>query len=385
MDSDRILAACGPEGDPAEAVVIADYFLERGDPRMAAAALDRAYGLAPDDPAIAAQRAAILDDLEVREHGLIFRYVPAGTLLMGSPSGDPDERPVHGVRTGDFWIADIPMTWAAFCHLMEWQPPPRGRPAKEFLEKLDRMAGFHLYEGNKIRLQYCETDTVEAGDWHAHDPAMKLTRGAGEPVDPASIFGRPNRSHPDRPYRYDTKPMVAVSWDDAEILAERISTEEIRYALPSEAQWEKAARGGLIAARYSWGDEPPTPQRCDFDHFGAFVLRDPRSLPANGYGVHGMCGGVWEWTGDVYDALAYARRGDPDFAEPPGAAGAAGDDDKSEHRTLRGGSFSDCSESVTVSFRMSRAGGSWQEGQWSDCHAPNIGFRLCRVERNKTG
>lgn len=117
----EILNACEPDGDPSAGLVLADYYLERDNERMAAAALDRAYGLAPHDALIVRQRTAILDRLAVREHGLIFRYVPAGTFLMGSAYGDPDQRPVHPVSLDGFWIADVPTTWAAYCQLMGWQ------------------------------------------------------------------------------------------------------------------------------------------------------------------------------------------------------------------------------------------------------------------------
>jgi formylglycine-generating enzyme required for sulfatase activity len=77
-----------------------------------------------------------------------------------------------------------------------------------------------------------------------------------------------------------------------------------------------------------------------------------------------MAGGVWEWTSDAYDALAYHREGAP----PPDGA----------HRVLRGGSWSDCAAAVRVSFRMSlplSEGG----GGWGAHMSPNVGFRLVRV------
>jgi formylglycine-generating enzyme required for sulfatase activity len=78
-----------------------------------------------------------------------------------------------------------------------------------------------------------------------------------------------------------------------------------------------------------------------------------------------MCGGVSEWTADTYDALAYAG-----VARPPGTAA---------ERVLRGGSWADAAEAVTVSFRMSRGSLSWRAGAWGPHLTPTIGFRLCRV------
>lgn len=366
---DDILDAHGRVGDAGEALVLADRFLERGQRRLAASALDRAYGLAPDDPFIAQQRRAILDELSIIEHGLHFRYVPAGSFLMGSDSGEPDERPVHPVRVGDFWLSDTPVTWAAYCHLMGWLAPRAARP-QEMPES--RQAGFALSGENKIRLQYCETYTRQARDWHAHAADATWVRGDGTEVSAREIFGPVDREHPERPMQYNAKPMVAIAWEDARALGVKLSTAEVAYRLPSEAEWEKAARGGLIEAHYSWGHEPPDPARCDFGHFGDFYIAPPRAFASNGYGLYGMCGGVWEWTRDIYDAMAYRAKFSSDVEQP-------GDDER--QRVLRGGSWADCKEAVTVSFRMGRTSSGWrssgrQRGHWTG----NIGFRLCRSE-----
>ena len=177
--------------------------------------------------------------------------------------------------------------------------------------------------------------------------------------------------------------MVAVAWQDAEELAAHLSTDKVRYSLPTEAQWEKAARGGLISQPYSWGAEPPDPERCDFDHFGDFTLGDPRAFPANGYGLHGMCGGVWEWTADWYDALAYHHRISQGHRDDSPGRRAAESESETLQRVLRGGSFTDCAAAVTVSFRMSRSSTSWRSAAWSQSICPNIGFRLCRVEATR--
>ena len=288
FEAEDVLAPYGPDGDPATFMVAADRFLARGELRLAASALDRAFGLAPTDALVIRHRQALLDELAVVEHGLSFRYVPAGTFLMGSRQGDPDERPVHPVRTGEFWIADVPMTWAAFCDLMGWAAPPEGVP-RDDPDLAEH--GFGLYGVNRIRLQYCESETTAALDWHAHDPQVVFEGPAGVRQSGAELFGAPPRADASRPLLYDVKPMIAVGWEDAELLAQRMSGDRVAFALPSEAEWEKAARGGLVGKRC---DEPPTRDRCDLDRFGEFRLADPRAFPPNGYGLCGMCGGVWE-------------------------------------------------------------------------------------------
>ncbi len=369
---DAILAAYGRDGDPAAALVAADYHLDRGESRLAASALDRAWGLDPGDAFATRQRQAVLDSLVVVERGIRFRYVPAGTFLMGSESGECDERPVHPVRLPEYWISETPISWATYCDLMGWEPPPSGRPGKT--STVDRPT-FYLHEENKIRLQYCETATRGARDWHAHVPDQIWERGDGSTVTAAELFGPVDRDDPSRPFRYNVKPMVAVSWQEAEEMCRRISTDTVEYRLPGEAEWEKAARGGLIGATYSWGDEPPDPARADFGHFGEFAIKPPQLFPGNGYGLLGMCGGVWEWTGDVYDALAYL--GERNAPAEPNESGEPGE------RVLRGGSFTDCAEAITVSFRMSRGSMSWrQERAWGGQMTPNVGFRVCRLRRS---
>lgn len=342
IDADELLASWGDD-DPARFVAIADHYLGRDDLALAASALDRAYGLAPADAVTARHRAAILDQLAVRELGLTFRYVPAGTFLMGSPAGDPDERPVHPRRVDAFWITDVPLTWTAYCRLRGWELPPQGWPPNT--SELPNHERFRLNERNKIRRQYCETETLAARDWHAH---------AG-----MEIMGTVPRAHADAPVTFDTKPMIALMLDEALDLAREISTPGVRYGLPTEAEWEKAARGGLVGKRYSWGDEPPTRDRCDFDRMGNFRLADPRARPPNGYGLHGMCGGVADLTCDRYDALAYQRVRDGQRTLADGAG----------RPVIRGGSWTDCATAVTVSFRAT-----------THAHraTPNIGFRLVR-------
>jgi formylglycine-generating enzyme len=152
-------------------LAVARALQRSGDLRAAASAYDRVYGLDPLDPALATERRDILDQLAVEEHGIRFRYIPAGKFLMGSEHGDPDERPVHQVSLGDFWLAETPMSWAAFCDLSGWEPPPAGEPREpEQYDGPRPSPRFFLHQENKIRLQYCEDETLHATDWHAHMP-----------------------------------------------------------------------------------------------------------------------------------------------------------------------------------------------------------------------
>ncbi|MFX1254027.1 MAG: SUMF1/EgtB/PvdO family nonheme iron enzyme, partial [Promethearchaeota archaeon] len=243
-----LLMEYGSAGDAEELFTLARELEKQGKFRIAATAYDRAFGLEPDNKKIVMARKQLLERLAVVEHGIKFCYIPAGSFLMGFDKGDPDEQPVHPVQLDGYWMSEIPISWTAHIGIM-------GEPEWE-----DR--------GNTIRARYCATDMTNplVEDWT----------------------------------QYDEKPMVSVSWSVVELLCGVISTNMILYRLPTEAEWEKAARGGLINCKYPWGDEIPNENTCDFNSFERFSILPSRSLPPNNYGLYGMSGGVWEWTQDWY-------------------------------------------------------------------------------------
>jgi formylglycine-generating enzyme required for sulfatase activity len=336
-----------PEGDPRLVFEVARRLEAEGNLEGAATAYDRAYGLDPQAAEIRAGRERVLDQLAVVEHGIEFRYIPEGPFLMGSHTSEPDERPWHPVWLSAYWLSATPVSWATYCRLMDWEAPPNGFPRQgEVQPQGFDEAQFHLNAENRVRHEYCAELTAPAD---------------GSPP--------PEPHAPNAPRHYHTKPLVAVSWQSALELAERISTAEVRYGLPTEAQWEKGARGGLIGARHAWGDEPPSAGCCDFNRFHEFSIHPMTTFPPNGYGLYAVNGCVWEWTRDWYDRDHYRESADTDPEGPP----------KGKEKVLRGGSWADCADVVTVTFRMSRGSGGRRGGRWGDHLAPNIGFRLCRT------
>ena len=385
---DELYDAYGRTGDPVEYAKLAQELVAKNEPEAAATAYDRAYGLAPDNQDIATARQSVLDQLAIVEHGIVFRYIPAGTFLMGSEDGDPDEHPVHPVKLDAYWLSETPISWAKFCELMDFQPPPKGYPdenweerqpdnwktaIKELLHGLDDETGVHfqwfLHGNVRICLQYCENETARARDWLAHQSEVVQVsdgKGGNEEIPSEEVYGHVDRADPKRPRGYDEKPMVSVPYEGGRALGLRISDNAVSYRLPTEAEWEKAARGGLINAQFAWGNEPPTHDRCDFGRFNDFSIRKMKAFPPNGYGLYAMCGGVWEWTLDWYDAMYYSQS---ECENPPGPK-------KGEEHVLRGGSWADDAPIVTVSFRMSSE---------RDDLSPNIGFRLCRARPAHAG
>lgn len=166
------------------------------------------------------------------------------------------------------------------------------------------------------------------------------------------------------------EPVVCISWEDAEAYARWLSRQTgSRYRLPTEAEWEYAARAGSLT-RYWWGDRIDRERancadsRCDERYP---YTAPPLAMAPNRFGLHHMLGNVWEWVADCYDAAAYRNRAD---AYP---AALAGDPDCK--RVIRGG--------------------SWSEGVWSlrstnregwEARKPlnDIGFRVVREGRDTT-
>jgi len=364
---DWLRQAHGLDGDTNALFELARRLEEAGDLHAAATAYDRAFGLSPSNGEIAAARQNLLERLAVNEHGLRFVYIPAGTFLMGSETGDPDERPVHPVELGHFWLSETPVSWAIFCAVAGWEAPPSGIPTGYDWKK-HKMGDplWALPAINRIRLQYCENETTRALDWHAHAPPQDWKQADGRVINSRKMFGEPPRENPDLPYRYDAKPVVGIPRVTIDFVCQKIATADASYRLPTEAEWEKGARGGLINQPYPWGNELPSSTNCDFGRFDQFAIQPMRRFPPNAYGLYAMVGGVWEYVSDWYDAQYYA--------ESPRLS-PTGPSDGTE-RVLRGGSWSDCAEVQTVSYRLSR--------KPEVSGTPNFGFRLCRTEKESS-
>lgn len=233
-----------------------------------------------------------------------MRLIRGREFSMGCDAGYPDEAPAHPVRVGDFWIDETPVTNSQFAEfitatdyetLAETAPDPRDYPGM-------------LPEMAKPASAVFVTPARRAAEPHPSQ-WWQYVFGADwrHPLGPDSGI-RELMDH----------PVVHIAYADAQAYARWAGK-----ALPTEAEWEFAARGGLEGAMYAWGDELAPQGRMMANYWqGEFpwhnTLADGyertspvRAYPPNGFGLHDMIGNVWEWTVDWYAALSRPDSGTP--------------------------------------------------------------------------
>lgn len=287
-------------------------------------------------------------------------WVPGGEFSMGStdPLARPDESPVHRVRVDGFWMDTTEVTNAMFAAFVA---------ATGYITVAERPIDW-----DELKKQ------LPAGtpkpDASMLQPGSLVFTPPDHPVDLArfdlwwSWTPGANWKHPSGPRSdltgKDAYPVIHVAYEDAVAYATWAGKR-----LPTEAEWEFAARGGLDGARNGWGNEPVDPSRCNTwqghfpDHNTAedgFAGTAPvRSFPPNGFGLYDMAGNVWEWCSDLYRPDAYARQmlaaGTGGVIDNPAGPTASLDPRNPyapESRVHRGGSFL-CNDSYCASYRPS--------------------------------
>ncbi|WP_179471859.1 formylglycine-generating enzyme family protein [Mycolicibacterium vinylchloridicum] len=278
-------------------------------------------------------------------------WIPGQTAVLGSDRHYPEEAPSRPVTVDGFSIQDRQVTNAAFTEFVS---------ATGYLTVAERPLNPADYPGAPaVNLQ----------------PGSMVFRRTSEPVDLRHLSQwwtwTPGASwrHPLGPNSSIDKraahPVVHVAYEDAEAYAAWAG-----LALPTEAEWEIAARGGLDQADYTWGEHPEFPgQRLANYWHGEFPWRpepgygrttEAGAFPPNDYGLFDMAGNVWEWTTDWYggtEAASYDPA-QPQFTVP--------------RKVVKGGSFL-CADSYCKRYRPAA-----RRPQMIDTGMSHIGFRCVK-------
>jgi formylglycine-generating enzyme required for sulfatase activity len=247
--------------------------------------------------------------------------IPAGEFTMGAEGGDEDERPPHRVYLDEFCIGVYPVTndqYAAFVRDTNYRPPA--------IRQLPRI--------------------VTPGQEQAfRDLAAPYVWRAGDPPSDRGLH-----------------PVTLITVEDAEAYCQWLARKTgLPVRLPTEAEWERSARGGADHLKYPWGDEL-TPDRANYlADPAAKPLRGTQpvgSFPSNAYNLYDVIGNVWEWVSDWYQHDIYTERLRHNPPGPPTGT----------LRIVRGGAW------VVHDPHMLRI--SYRHKVPPDTYAYSIGFRI---------
>jgi formylglycine-generating enzyme required for sulfatase activity len=292
-----------------------------------------------------------------------MQWIPGGTFAMGSDDFYPEERPVHRVTVDGFWMDETPVTASAFRRFV------RESSYVTVAERPLDPAAYPdadpelLVPGSLVfRRSRGPVDLQDHRNWWEYVPGAYWKRPGGKGT---TINGR------------DRHPVVHVAHEDAEAFAAWAGKE-----LPSEAEWEYAARGGLDGATFAWGEEHfPGGNPAANTWQGEFPWQNLKldgyegtspvgSFPANGYGLYDMCGNVWEWTADWFTSH-------PDEVSSPCCvprtplveSSELRDGETIPRRVIKGGSHL-CAPNYCLRYRPAA-----RQGQAIDSSTGHLGFR----------
>ncbi|HEY8561948.1 MAG TPA: formylglycine-generating enzyme family protein [Pyrinomonadaceae bacterium] len=259
--------------------------------------------------------------------GMIF--IKGGVFEMGDPEGMPFEMPAHAVELDSFLIDEHEVTVSEFAKFVE------ATGYRTEAEKFGWSAVFDFAAGEWRR--------VDGANWRHPEGADSTAK--------------------------ENEPVTQVSWRDAAAFAQWAGKR-----LPTEAEFEFAARGGLAGKKYAWGDELKPDGKFLANWWqGSFPAKNTRddgflaaapikSFAPNGFGLYDMTGNVWEWTSDWFDEAYYAAS---PKKNPKGAADGT-------EKSIRGGSFL-CAENFCSNYRV-----AGRSRATPDSGMNNLGFRCAR-------
>jgi formylglycine-generating enzyme len=299
-------------------------------------------------------------------------WIPAGTFRMGSDAHYPEEGPARQVTVDGFWIDRHQVTNSQFdafagatgyVSVAERPLDPAAFPGAPAENLVPGSLVFTMTAG--------PVDLRHLNQWWTWTPGASWRRPDGPQ---SSISGRGD------------EPVVHIAYEDADAYAAWAGA-----ALPTEAQWERAARGGIEGATYVWGADPEGPgERLANYWHGDFPWRPQPgygrrsavgTYPPNGYGLYDMAGNVWEWTADWY----LESRGEPAGSPcciPVNPRGGRPEDSYDPAQTqfriprkvVKGGSYL-CADSYCLRYRPAA-----RRPQMIDTGMSHVGFRCVRNE-----
>lgn len=271
--------------------------------------------------------------------------LPGGAFLMGTDDavGYPadGEGPVREVTVSPFWIDATAVTNEAFAEFVD---------ATGWTTLAERFGWSFVFAG-LLGPDDEETRRVASAPWWRQ------------------VFGADWR-HPEGPVSHfqerEDHPVIHLTWRDARAFARWAGKQ-----LPTEAEWERAARGGLVQARYPWGEEREPggghrmnvwqgrfPEHNTVDD-GWLGTAPVNSFPPNDFGLYNMAGNVWEWCADWFSPVWHRTAGRVDPTGPP----------RGEAKVMRGGSYL-CHDSYCNRYRVAA-----RSANTPDSSTGNLGFR----------
>ncbi|HEY8690112.1 MAG TPA: formylglycine-generating enzyme family protein [Chitinophagaceae bacterium] len=286
-----------------------------------------------------------------------MKLIPGGTYMMGGDNNQasPDEYPKHKVTVDAFYMDATEVTNAEFKKFVNatgYITTAEKKPDWDELKKTLPPGTPKPPDSVLVPASLVFKQTTEAVDLNDYSQWWAWTRGADwkHPEGPGSnIDGKENY------------PVVQVSWFDAMAYCKWAGKR-----LPTEAEWEFAARGGLINNIYPWGNEKvnegkPKANTWEgkFPYYnekkdGYITLAPAKIFAPNGYGLYDMAGNVWEWCSDWYDINYYKSFANTASLNPQGPAKSLDPEDPyTQKRVLRGGSFL-CNDSYCSGYRVAR-------------------------------
>jgi formylglycine-generating enzyme len=307
------------------------------------------------------------------EAGTELVWIPGGTFQMGSNHHYPEESPCHEVSVAPFWIDATAVSNDEFArfvattgYLSAAERPAPGLGAAPWRATAALITGSRVFRRPAVNAHQAESwwSYIPGASWRAPEGPGSSIESRGE------------------------HPVVHVTFADALAYASWAGKE-----LPTEAEWEFAARGGLEGRSYCWGDElAPGGQQMANLWQGPFpwhhLVRNGlegtapvRSFPPNGYGLYQMCGNTWEWTCEWFKPYTLSSPNDPRWCLAASGGGPMEPIDRKaqwRRKVLKGASYL-CGPSNCRRYRPA--------ARWPlrvDASACDIGFR-CVIRPDKTG